>query len=64
MIKLIRNALHRLAYRRALLKLRDAIDAELARRDVCEHGVRCGDWCPECREEYRRARREQEGEDE
>lgn len=32
------------------------VRARLEELDVCEHGVRCGDWCPECNAEYKRAR--------
>lgn len=28
----------------------------------CEHGVPEGDWCPDCREDYRQGRLDQEGE--
>lgn len=38
-----------------LIQLRDEITAELARRDVCEHGVQAGDWCEPCSREYKRA---------
>ena len=38
-----------------LREIRDSIEAELQRRDVCEHGVRTGDWCEPCAAEYRRA---------
>lgn len=24
-------------------------------RDICEHGVVCGDWCPECNKAYKAA---------
>ena len=42
----------------ALVGLRNLIDRELERRDVCEHGVRTGEWCEECNREYKRARKE------
>jgi hypothetical protein len=46
-----------------LVALRAAVDAEMARRDVCEHGVQEGEWCPECTAERKRARREAYGDD-
>lgn len=39
-----------------LVKLAEEIRLELVRRDVCEHGVSPLYYCPDCREEYRRAR--------
>ena len=39
-----------------LVALRGRIEAELACRDLCEHGVIVGDWCPACNAEYRQAR--------
>ena len=41
-----------------LVDLRDRIDRELSDRDVCEHGIVSGDWCPECNAEYKRAQLE------
>ena len=38
-----------------LLEARKAIEVEISSRDHCEHGVACGDWCPECNLEYRAA---------
>lgn len=32
------------------------LEAELAEKDVCEHGVASGDWCQPCNEAYKRAR--------
>ncbi len=50
-----------------LLPLHGALDCARAIRakhaekpaDVCEHGVRTGDWCPPCNREQHRAEREQ-----
>lgn len=44
-----------------LNKLDLAIELELARRDICEHGMDTQHFCPECRDEYRRARVEHYG---
>lgn len=38
-----------------LVWLADQIAAERQRRDICEHGVTTGDWCPTCNREYKRA---------
>ena len=34
------------------------LEAELSCRDVCEHGVLCGDWCEPCNRAYLKAREE------
>ncbi len=46
----------------ALLELAAAIEAELKRRDVCEHGVPDGEYCRPCNLEYKRAAAEYESE--
>ena len=44
----------------ALTALRDAINTELANRDVCEHGVRMGEYCKPCNVAYLTARQDPE----
>lgn len=40
-----------------LARLRESLEAEMSRRDICEHGIRTGDFCAACRGEYESARR-------
>lgn len=35
------------------------LESEIADKDVCEHGVVCGDWCEPCHRAYREAREQQ-----
>jgi hypothetical protein len=41
---------------RELITLRERIADELLCRDVCEHGIQTGDWCPQCNTDYKAAR--------
>jgi len=45
-----------------LAEIEAAIEEELGGRDVCEHGIRDGEYCRRCREEYRRALAAYDGE--
>jgi hypothetical protein len=45
-----------------LIALRERIAEELVSRDLCEHGVVTGDWCPACNAEYKAARIDPENE--
>lgn len=35
--------------------VRDRIAEAMADLDVCEHGIRAGDWCQPCNEDYKSA---------
>ena len=35
-------------------------EQEIARSDICEHGVLCGEWCEPCNRAYREAREDQD----
>ena len=37
------------------LQVKKEIELLLAEKDVCEHGVVCGDWCQPCNEAYKTA---------
>jgi len=39
----------------SLIALRDQIENELASRDICEHGVKAGDYCEPCNRAYKRS---------
>ena len=55
-------AMWRVEFRNAttedLVTLRDMIEVEFQNRDLCEHGIRSGDWCRLCNSEMHKARRE------
>ena len=37
-----------------LARVADLIRFEMDRRDVCEHGIRTGNWCEACNAKYRK----------
>ena len=57
-VALLEKAAERVAEAGRLLRTVAAREGRRAERDVCEHGVTCGDWCEPCNAEYKRAAKE------